>query len=134
MPFKGGRCPTCQAIHDFALKRELAQGKRRVYVFDLDGTLCEPAETMQLQVDPIVVEKTRPYLPRIGVLRRLKAEGHIILIYTARATNQYIPTLRWLAQHDVPHDGLICGKPSGDIYVDDKGVTADDFFRNKGVE
>lgn len=129
-----GRCPACGALHDFALKRRLCTGDRRVYVFDLDGTLCEPAKSMQLQVDPIVVTQTKPLDARIGVLKRLKAEGSIILIYTARATNQFIPTQAWLMQHNVPCDGLFLGKPSGDIYVDDHGVNDKDFFKSKGVE
>lgn len=129
-----GRCSACGALHDFALKRRLCTGDRRTYVFDLDGTLCEPATTMYLQIDPVIVANAKPMDARIGVVKRLAREGAIIIIHTARASSQHMPTLDWLEKHGVPCDGLILGKPFGDCYVDDKGINAEDFFKSKGVK
>lgn len=129
-----GRCPKCGAIHDFELKRRLCTGNRRTYAFDLDGTLCFPAHTLQLQIDPDIIRATKPIEAHIEYVRRLKKQGNIILVHSARATNQYMPTLEWLADYGVPHDGLVLGKPFADLYVDDHGVSAQDFFKSKGVK
>jgi hypothetical protein len=65
------------------------------------------------------------------------------VIFTARGMAtfrgiRFLARIRWgwltrrqLRAWGIQHDRLILGKPSGDIYVDDKGVNSSDFFSTK---
>ena len=68
----------------------------------------------------------------INLAKKLKNDGHTIIIYTARrmATHQNNIgavikdigriTFDTLEKFDIPYDELIFGKPIGDIYIDDR--------------
>ena len=102
-------------------------------VIDLDGTICELKKSGQSYADvkplPGVQEK----------LEKWKAEGHDIVIYTARHmrtcegnTGKVVArigslTLNWLEQHRIPYDEIVFGKPDGDVYIDDKALTFDSW-------
>ncbi len=94
-------------------------------VIDLDGTICnirkENETYAQVSVIPGAVE----------TLHALKREGHYLIIHTARhmktcngdvkkvIEKMEAITKNWLAQHGIPYDELIFGKPHGDLYIDD---------------
>jgi histidinol phosphatase-like enzyme len=96
-----------------------------IYVFDLDGTLCEtPGRDYAWAV---------PLEDRIRVVRRLHAEGHHIVIDSARGSvtghDWLVLTTDQLTAWGVPFDELRVGvKFYGDVYVDDKGAPANAFF------
>jgi len=102
------------------------------YVFDLDGTLCTLTDGNY--------EEAKPRWPRIAKVNELYEAGHHITIYTARGmgrNNNYIAqswaqfgaiTRDQLDAWKVKYHELFLGKPSGDIYIDDKGMKDDDFF------
>ena len=102
------------------------------YVFDLDGTLCTSTKSDYLSAQPI--------LDRIETVNRLFDNGHEITIYTARGMNTYknnvskvyekyyILTQTQLREWNIKYHNLILGKPPGDIYVDDKGASDEDYF------
>jgi capsule biosynthesis phosphatase len=96
--------------------------------FDLDNTLV---------TYPVIVgdyTTVRPISNMIKIVKRLKSEGHTIIIHTARrmATHNHnvgatikdigMITLNTLAEFDIPYDEIIFGKPIADIYVDDRAV------------
>lgn len=96
-----------------------------IYVFDLDGTLCETTGRDY--------QNARPLLERIARVNALSADGHTIVIDTARGSGTGddwgLLTARQLSRWGVQYDSLYVGrKPPGDYYIDDKGVTAEDFF------
>ena len=99
--------------------------------FDLDNTLCtgKPYETAD--AFPGVKE----------MLLRLKDDGHIIIIYTARGmgtagSNPGVSiknigrlTLNQLEEWGFIYDEIHFGKPNADLYVDDKAYHANDMER-----
>lgn len=93
------------------------------YCFDLDGTLCSNTEGLY--------DQAVPFLDMIDEVNRLKADGHNILIYTARGSGTgkdwSAVTERQLAQWGVTYDRLILGKPAADVYVDDRAVNVSEF-------
>ena len=96
-----------------------------IYVFDLDGTLC--------RTEGREYGASEPILERIGRVNKLYAEGHTIIIDTARGTvtghNHYQLTMQQLADWGVRYHDLIVGrKPYGDFYIEDKGIRDDQFF------
>ena len=69
-------------------------------------------------------------------------EGHGIIFHTARGMGTfkndgkkahekyYDLTLNQLNNWGVRFHKLIMGKPSGDLYVDDKGISDEEFFED----
>lgn len=106
------------------------------YVIDIDGTICDK-DFCREDGD---YETSIPKLDRIKKINSLYDEGHTIKYFTARGMGRYNDS-RVLAEkhfYDLTYaqlkswgckfHELILGKPSGDIYIDDKGMNADDFF------
>ncbi len=95
-----------------------------VYCFDLDGTLC--------RTDGSNYEQSTPIIERIQVVNKLYEEGHQIIIFTARGSLTGIDwtevTNGQLYSWGIRHHRLLLGKPTADIYIDDKGIKDSDFF------
>tara|TARA_B100001250_G_scaffold91048_1_gene75706 strand:- start:386 stop:715 length:330 start_codon:yes stop_codon:yes gene_type:complete len=107
----------------------------KTYVIDIDGTICD----WEAGRDYTLAE---PFPERIKEINKLYDEGNTIKYFTARGMGRYAGRVdkaiesfyaitesqldRWGCKY---HD-LILGKPSGDHYIDDKGISADEFFKN----
>jgi phosphoglycolate phosphatase-like HAD superfamily hydrolase len=103
------------------------------YVFDLDNTLCETKSSDYAN--------SKPLLDRIEIVNKLYDDGNTVTIYTARGmgstdNNQikaikkyYSLTESQLKLWGVKYHNLILGKPSGDCYIDDKGINDNEFFK-----
>ncbi len=103
-------------------------------VFDLDGTLCTDTKGEY--------EQAKPLLDRIAKVNSHYDAGDQIIIMTARGmgrtgNNASLArklfeelTKNQLSQWGVKHHQLVLGKPSADIYVDDKGARDVDFFKD----
>lgn len=93
------------------------------YCFDIDGTLCEQ--------EPTDYTLSRPFQPRIDKVNSLFAQGHRILLFTARGSQSGIDwresTVVQLNRWGLRYHELILGKPHADVYVDDKAVHPDYF-------
>lgn len=104
------------------------------YVFDIDGTICTNTGGKY--------EKAKPIKKRIEIINRLFEEGSQISFLTARGMGRhnndankaiaefYETTKKQLDNWGVKYHALFLGKPCGDIYIDDKGVNDEDFFRD----
>ena len=102
------------------------------YCFDLDGTLCDTKEKNG-QMDYMGAV---PFMDRIAVVNKLYGEGHTIYIETARGSgsgiNWYKKTKEQLDGWGLKFHLLRTGiKFPADIFVDDKGSSDKDFFKNK---
>ena len=96
---------------------------------DLDDTLC----TGKPYVD------ARPLPGALEFLQTLKARGHTVIIYTARFmgrtdNDQALAaelaaelTIKQLEHWGFVYDEIYFGKPSADLYVDDKGFLGVDY-------
>lgn len=104
----------------------------KVAVVDLDGTLCDQRDINSYHL-------AQPNIDRIETVNALYDAGWQIIIHTARGMNTFFGdgykcdhylrglTERWLKENGVKYSCLVFGKPPGDIYVDDKGMGADEF-------
>ena len=106
--------------------------KYKTYVIDIDGTISNcPMGQYELSV---------PMMDRIEYINELYDQGHTIKYLTARGMGRhhdivnkvyeqfYELTERQLQEWGCKYHELIMGKPSGDHYIDDKGINADEFF------
>jgi len=104
------------------------------YVFDIDGTLTI--------YDPYKkYENTIPDEESIKEVNRLYDEGHEIILFTARGSGSGIDwhdiTVKQITEWNIKYHKLIdTGKPSWDIFVDDKAINAMDWkksFKKKKI-
>ena len=91
--------------------------------FDLDGTLCTNTFGDY--------ESAEPFPWAIARVNALAEQGHRIIIFTARGTATGIDwgevTRGQLERWGVRYDDLHFGKPSADVYVDDRAIHTDSW-------
>jgi trehalose-6-phosphatase len=97
----------------------------RIYVFDLDGTLCHTIGRDYAGATP--------YPERIAVVNRLFDTGARIIIDSARGSltgEDWFPQtdaqlIEWGVRYHLLRTGV---KFYGDVYIDDKGISDKEFF------
>lgn len=92
------------------------------YVIDIDGTVCTQEKDYK---------NAQPMYDNIEKVNKLYDEGHIIWFYTARGTETGIDwsevTKNQLKEWGVKYHKLLFGKPSADVYIDDKALNVRDW-------
>ncbi len=102
-----------------------------IYCFDLDNTLCATPDSRKY-------EDAAPYFKAIKYVNSLFEDGNHIKIFTARGSGSGID---WhaltVSQLDVwglkYHELIDKGKPSYDLFVDDKAQNAAEWRKENGV-
>jgi len=96
--------------------------------FDLDNTLVTYPQI------PGDYSTVKPVERMIALARKMKADGHTIIIHTARRMTTHknnvaavirdigAATFRTLEEFDIPCDEILFGKPIADMYIDDRAV------------
>ena len=104
--------------------------KKKTFCFDIDNVICNTTKSNY--------SKSTPKKKVIEFINQLYDSGHIIKIYSARYMGRsndninrayklgYKSTYSQLKKWGLKFDKLFLGKPSFDIYVDDKC-----FFHDK---
>ncbi len=94
---------------------------------DLDGVIAE------LKKENETYANVKPIPGAVEKIKKLKENGHYIIIYTARhmktcngSVSKVLAkvgkiTLDWLEKYQVPYDEIVFGKPWADVYIDDNG-------------
>ena len=102
---------------------------KKVLCFDLDNVICATRGNNY--------QRSKPKKKAIKLINQLYNEGHTIKIFTARFMGRnndniqkakikgYKFTLKQLEKWKLNYHKLIFGKPSFDIYIDDKSL----FFK-----
>ena len=97
-----------------------------IFCIDIDGTICTNTDGDYPNAIPF------PHV--IAEVNRLYDAGHEIVLHTARGGTTGIDwrdeTERQLKKWDMKYHALHMGKPSADIYIDDKGLNASDWRRS----
>lgn len=86
------------------------------YSIDFDGCLAESVYP-ELGTGPAIEEN-------IQKLNEVHEAGHAITIHTARSWSDYGKLERWLAEHEIPYNAIICGKYLAEKYIDDKAINS----------
>ena len=97
-----------------------------IYCFDIDGTICTNTDGNY--------KSAKPFYKIIERINKLFEEGNTIYFYTARGTITGIDwcgtTKNQLKTWGVKYHKLYMGKPTADLYVDDKGINIKDFIND----
>lgn len=95
------------------------------YMVDIDNTICYNKNSNY--------EESLPDLNRIAILNRLFDQGNEIHYWTARGGNSGIDwtelTHKQLKDWGVKYTSINMQKPIYDVWIDDKAIKADDFFK-----
>ena len=109
--------------------------KKYKLCFDLDGTICENKSGEQ------TYQELKPVSGAVDTLKKLKKEGHYIILLTARnmgtynnnigkvIANQSKVVINWLDKFEIPYDEVHFGKPVADFYIDDKGYKLENWTK-----
>ena len=102
-----------------------------IYV-DIDETICYHEEDDTTKARDY--HKAKPYKKRIEKINNLYDEGNKIVYWTARGS---VTGLDWtdltqsqLNEWKAKHHKLILGKPQYDLFIDDKNINSEDFFKD----
>jgi capsule biosynthesis phosphatase len=100
---------------------------------DLDGVICTIKKKEETYADVLPIENA------ITNIKKLKDDGHYIIIHTARhmktcegnvgKVNARLAkvTLDWLEKYDIPYDEIYFGKPWANVYIDDNAFRFTDW-------
>ena len=100
--------------------------KKKILCFDLDNTICVTKGKQYSQ--------SKPIKKAIILINKLYSEGHQIKIFTARYMGRnnenvnkarkqgYKMTFNHLKKWNVSYHMLLYGKPSYDLFIDDKSI------------
>lgn len=98
--------------------------KKKIFCFDMDNVICETNNSNY--------KKSKPIFEVIDVINQLYSKKYVIKIFTSRYMGRnkendrlvkkkyYLETKNYLKKWGVKYNYLILGKPSYDIFVDDK--------------
>lgn len=96
-----------------------------IYIVDIDNTICKTKGSSY--------EDSQPYPEKIRKINFLHDTGHTIIYWTARGSSSGLDwselTKKQLDSWGCKYHELRLGKPSYDIWVDDKAINEKDFFR-----
>ncbi len=100
-----------------------------IYV-DIDDTICYYNDiNASLNYNNAI-----PYFDRIEKINKLYNEGNTIVYWTARGTKTgidwYNITLKQLNKWGCKYNELKMGKPVYDLFIDDKNIKSDTFFKH----
>ena len=101
--------------------------KKKTYIFDIDGTVCDTKNGDY--------KNATPKKGRIKKINSLHAQGNTIIFFTSRGK---LTGMDWskltnyqLKKWKLKHHDVIFGKPYGDVYVGDEAVNDRAFFKLK---
>ena len=105
------------------------------YCFDLDGTICD-TPLRKSDNKPGYLEST-PFPFMVEQVNKLYDDGHKIIIMTARGRGSGIDwtglTIEQLNRWGVKYHELKLGKPAYDLFIDDRAINNEDWYKQEGL-
>jgi len=94
---------------------------------DIDETICETPDSRNYK-------ESRPIFENIEKVNSLYDKGHTIIYWTARGSGTGLDwkklTEKQFADWNVKHHELRLGKPFYDLFIDDRNINAETFFKS----
>lgn len=99
-----------------------------IYFVDIDETICVSPDSRDYSL-------AAPIKERIEKINNLYDKGNTIIYWTARGTGSGIDwseiTERQFKDWGVKYHDLRFGKPVYDIFIDDKNINSERFFKDE---
>lgn len=115
----------------FAAKIKQKDTKSKIFLIDIDGTICEDIKNEDSHLYP----SAKPFPESFKIINKWVDEGHTITFFTAREEKDRDVTLEWLSKHGFKFNELIMNKPrikDGQeyVWVDNRKVRAVTYLGN----
>ena len=98
----------------------------RIIYVDIDETICSKSESLNYS-------DAKPFPDRIKKINALYDKGNTIIYWTARGTVTGIDwreaTEKQFEKWGVKYHDLKFGKPVYDLFIDDKNINSETFFK-----
>jgi len=97
----------------------------KIHVLDIDDTLLYSnydAEKNKYMLKGADIEL-------VNLVNKLYDNGDTIIIETARHWNHFSKTIEQLKECGIKYHSLVMGRSPADYYVNDKGVTPEEFLK-----
>lgn len=95
------------------------------FVVDIDGTLLY-SNYVSGEYD--LYGRNEDLIKKIN---SLYYEGHEIILQTGRHWNDLLLTKKQLEKNGIKYHTLVCGKPIGDFYIDDRAILPHEFLKEE---
>jgi hypothetical protein len=96
-----------------------------IYYVDIDHTI--------FNTQGMDYENSKPIIDRIEKINKLYDEGHTIVYWTARGSGSGKDwsevTKKQFKRYGVKHHTLKFGKPVYDLFIDDKNINSEVYFK-----
>lgn len=96
-----------------------------IYIVDIDNTICKTHGNDY--------PRSTPYPERIQKINELYDQGHTIIYWTARGSGSGTDwselTNKQLVEWGCKFHKINLGKPSYDIWIDDKAINSEVYFK-----
>lgn len=103
----------------------------KTYLIDIDQTICHTPERDGVRD----YNSATPILCRISKINQLYDSGNTIKYWTSRGASTGLDwdvfTYNQLKSWGCKFHSCECGKPSYDVWIDDKAINDKDFFNEK---
>ena len=103
--------------------------KKIRYCFDIDGTICSTN---------CHYKDAKPYDDVIEKINSLYNSGNIIILFTSRGTGSGIDwtdfTKKQVDDWGVKYHELLLGKPRYDIFVDDRAINNEEWYKQNNLK
>lgn len=103
----------------------------KVYIVDIDETICFYENKREYEL-------AKPLPERIQKINKLFDEGNRIIYWTARGTvtgiDWRLVTEKQLSLWGAKYHQLLLNKPQYDIFIDDKAINSESFFKELNDE
>lgn len=105
----------------------------KIIFVDVDETICHYGNNGNKRTGPTDYSTAIPYPERIEKINKLFDQGKTIVYWTARGSrtgiNWFQVTLNQLYDWGCKFTELRLGKPSYDLFIDDKNINSEEFFK-----
>jgi hypothetical protein len=111
--------------HQFLAKIKRKNTSSKIFLIDIDGTICEDIKNEDSHLYPTV----KVIEGSLEQINKWAEEGHTITFFTAREEKDRVVTLKWLWENGFKFDQLIMNKPrikdnQEYVWVDNRKVRA----------
>lgn len=89
-------------------------------IIDVDGTIFTEEKTFSRSL-------AKPLPGAIENVNALYDEGHTIILYSSRSWQEFEMTMHWLDHYGIKYHQLYMGKPIGDVWIDDRAISFDNW-------
>jgi len=102
-----------------------------IYYVDIDETICYYEGEREYPL-------AKPLVKNIEKINKLYDEGHTVVYWTARGSQTrldwYDLTVEQLSEWGAKYHGVKLGKPHYDVFICDKAINSEVYFKGKQYE